>query len=58
MASKMSSRLSCPSAQPDRAQARVIGVVSGTPEMPRIAYLKDEAVISASELPDVGGGSQ
>ncbi len=44
------SRFSCPSAQPDMAQARVIGVVSGTAAAPRIAYLKAEAVIPAAEV--------
>ena len=47
------SRFTCPSAQPDMLQARVIGVVAGTPEEPRIAYLKDEAVIDVAALPDV-----
>lgn len=54
MASNLPHRLTCPSGQPDMEQARVIGVVAGTPEVPRIAYLKAEAVIPASQLPDVG----
>lgn len=29
----------CPSAQPDMEQARVFGVIAGTPEAPQIAYL-------------------
>lgn len=37
------------------AQARVIGVVSGTPEAPRIAYLKAEAVFDASAVPPLEG---
>ena len=44
------SPFSCPSAQPDMAEARVIGVVSGTAEAPRIAYLKAEAVMPASQV--------
>lgn len=35
-------------------QARVIGVVAGTVDEPRIAYLKHEAVIDASAVPCVG----
>jgi len=31
--------ISCPSAQPDMEGARVIGVLSGTPDEPRIAFL-------------------
>jgi hypothetical protein len=31
--------LSCPSAQPSMRDAQVLGVVSGTPSEPRIAYL-------------------
>lgn len=31
--------LSCPSAQPDMEGARIFGLVSGTPEEPRISYL-------------------
>lgn len=44
------SRFSCPSAQPDMAEARVIGMVSGTADAPRIAYLKAEAVIPAADV--------
>ena len=43
---------SCPSAQPDMADARVIGVLSGTADATRIAYLKQEAVIDARNVPD------
>lgn len=50
----VSATLSCPSAQPDMAEARVIGILSGTPEAPRIAYLKDEARIDPADLPDLG----
>jgi hypothetical protein len=35
-------------------QARVFGLVSGTPQQPRIAYLKAEAVLDAAALPDTG----
>lgn len=31
--------LTCPSAQPDMEGARIIGVLSGTPEAPQIAYV-------------------
>jgi hypothetical protein len=40
--------LSCPSAQPDMKDARVIGVLAGTPENPRIAYLKAGVTMSPS----------
>ena len=50
MNTSMPSPFSCPSAQPDMAEARVIGVVSGTAEAPRIAYLKAEAVMPASQV--------
>lgn len=49
------SRFSCPSAQPDMAEAHVIGVLSGTAEEPRIAYLKADAVIPAASSPAMGG---
>ena len=44
------SSYSCPSAQPDMAEARVIGVVSGSAAEPRIAYLKAEAVVPAAAV--------
>jgi hypothetical protein len=50
----MPSSYSCPSAQPDMQEARVFGVLSGTPRAPRIAYLKAEAVIDANAVPDTG----
>jgi hypothetical protein len=31
----------CPSAQPEMEDARVLGVVGGTPEVPALAYLND-----------------
>lgn len=42
---------SCPSAQPDMMEARVIGVLGGSAAEPRIAYLAQEAVIPAAEMP-------
>jgi hypothetical protein len=42
---------SCPSAQPDMLEARVIGVLSGSASEPRIAYLAQEAVIPAADMP-------
>ena len=45
----------CPSAQPDMHQARIFGVLSGSVDAPRVAYLKQEAVIPAAGLPDTGG---
>jgi hypothetical protein len=49
------SPFSCPSAQPDMHEARVFGLMSGTADQPRVAYLKQEAVIPASAVPDTGG---
>lgn len=37
-----------PSAQPEMAEARIFGVLSGTPEAPRIAYLQAGISIDAS----------
>jgi len=54
MSSHTTSPYSCPSAQPDMAEARVIGLVSGSASEPRIAYLKEEAVIPAAQAPAVG----
>ncbi len=48
------SPFSCPSAQPDMAEARIFGVLSGTAEQPRVAYLKQEAVIPADATPATG----
>lgn len=36
---RSSTDLLCPSAQPDMEGARIFGVLSGTPEEPRVAYL-------------------
>ncbi len=46
--------LSCPSAQPDMEDARVIGILSGEVDAPRIAYLKADARIDPADLPDLG----
>jgi len=46
---------SCPSAQPDMLEARVIGVLSGSAAEPRIAYLAQEAVIPAADMPPTLG---
>jgi hypothetical protein len=45
------SPFSCPSAQPDMLDARVIGVLGGSAAEPRIAYLAQEAVIPAADMP-------
>ena len=42
---KEKSQLSCPSAQPEMLDARVFGIIGGTPEAPRVAYLKENAVV-------------
>ena len=38
-------QLLCPSAQPDMEDARIIGVLGGTPDAPRIAYLPANVTI-------------
>ena len=50
-----SAAYACPSAQPDMEEARVIGVLAGTPDAPRIAYLAQEAVIAAGDVPATPG---
>lgn len=45
---------SCPSAQPEMAEARIFGVLSGTPEAPRITYLKAGITIDPTAA-DLGG---
>jgi hypothetical protein len=45
---------SCPSAQPDMRDARALGVVAGTPEAPRIAYLKADARVDKAALDKLG----
>jgi hypothetical protein len=49
-----SRRLSCPSAQPDMEHARVFGVVGGTAEAPRVAYLKAEAAVTPELAERIG----
>lgn len=44
--------LLCPSAQPEMAGARIIGVLSGTSTDPRVAYLEPDTHID----PDVANG--
>ena len=46
--------LSCPSAQPDMADARIFGIVAGTAEEPRVAYLKAEAAVTDEMLESLG----
>lgn len=46
--------VSCPSAQPDMDGARVFGVLTGTPEEPRVAYLKQHAVVDNAMLARLG----
>ncbi len=46
--------LLCPSAQPDMEGARVIGMVSGTPEAPQIAYLAPGVEIDPSVTTQLG----
>jgi hypothetical protein len=47
--------LLCPSAQPDMEDARIFGVVAGTPEAPRVAYLKQDAVVAPELLEQLDG---
>jgi hypothetical protein len=49
------SELSCPSAQPDMEDARVFGVIGGTADEPRVAYLKEEAVVDPVVFGEIGG---
>jgi hypothetical protein len=48
------STLSCPSAQPDMDGARVFGLIEGSAEAPRIAYLKESAVVDEAILENLG----
>lgn len=41
---------SCPSAQPDMADAKVFGILDGSPEEPRIAYLRADATVSSEAI--------
>jgi hypothetical protein len=47
-------RLSCPSAQPDMQDARPFAVISGTAEAPRVAYLKESAVVGPEAFARLG----
>ena len=47
--------LSCPSAQPDMEEARVFGVIAGTPAEPRVAYLKRKAEVTEEMTASLGG---
>lgn len=49
-----SDTLLCPSAHPDMAQARVIGIISGTPEVPQVAYLEPGVVVDATLSSQLG----
>lgn len=49
-----STRHLCPSAQPDMEGAHVIGVIDGTPEAPRVAYLKKSATVDAATISNLG----
>lgn len=55
MGTEAISPYSCPSAQPDMREARVFGLLSGTAAEPRVAYLKQEAVIPAADVPPTPG---
>jgi len=46
--------LSCPSAQPDMEGARIIGLVTGTLESPRIAYLEPGINLTLSAVKSLG----
>jgi len=48
------SEMSCPSGQPDMQDARIFGVISGTPAQPRVAYLKKKAQVTAEMLAELG----
>jgi hypothetical protein len=52
--SQPSDSLSCPSAQPDMEGARVFGVIGGTPEAPRVAYLTGGATVDPTTLSTLG----
>lgn len=47
--------LDCPSARPEMEDARVFGLIDGTPTEPRIAYLKKSAVVDSAILESLGG---
>lgn len=47
--------LLCPSAQPDMEDAHVFGIVAGTAEAPRVAYLKQNAAVPDEVLDQLDG---
>jgi len=46
--------LSCPSAQPDMVDAHPFGIVSGTVQEPRVAYLKRDAEVTPEMMAELG----
>ena len=53
MADATAPGLTCPSAQPDMADAKVFGVLDGTPDEPRISYLRSDAKVGADVIADL-----
>jgi hypothetical protein len=53
MAAENNKPLLCPSAQPGMEGSRVLGVVSGTPESPMLAYLNERLDVSTELLASV-----
>ena len=47
-------KLDCPSGQPDMAGARIFGVLSGSEDGPRVAYLKPGACVSQRTMAKLG----
>ena len=47
--------LTCPSGQPDMQDARIFGVIAGTPAEPRVAYLKKKAEVTPELLAQLDG---
>ena len=50
MADATAQGLTCPSAHPDMADAKVFGVLDGTPDEPRISYLRSDAKVGAEVI--------
>ena len=48
------SPLTCPSSQPDITDARIFGVIGGTPQEPRVGYLKADAVVTPELMDQLG----
>ncbi len=46
--------LSCPSAQPDMVDARIFGVVDGSVDEPRVAYLERPVALDATARASLG----